>query len=163
MYSLVPNAVPVYWYLSFHPSSHLRWTWASGPEVNRFRDLQPSVFHLHYSSFFSTTSLLMPHNTMSSAYNMHQGDGSFIPRANTSIINGEKVWAQPLREDPWCSPTPTGIMSVIPTLLFTRVLAPSYISCTYYHYIFLMHSLLPRASPDFLTRHSIVYMPFLGL
>ena len=64
---------------------------------------------------------------MSSAYNMHHGDRSFIPWANTSIIMAKR---QGLREDPWCNPTPTGILSVNPTLLFTRVLAPSYISCT---------------------------------
>ena len=41
---------------------------------------------LHSPTFFSTSYLIVLHNTMSSAYNMHHRDRSFIPWANTAMI-----------------------------------------------------------------------------
>ena len=62
---------------------------------------------------------------------MHHGDKSFILQADTSILIG-KMYG--IREDLWCSPTLSGILSVNHTLLFTWVIAPLFIS-----YIILTH------------------------
>ena len=88
MYSLVPNSLPV------------------DPV---YADIQDSIQVPIYNKPQVNRLLLLQHN------NMHHGDRSFIPRANTSIIMAKQYG---LREDPCCSPTPTGIITVNLTLRF---------------------------------------------
>ena len=69
-----PNSLPVDWYPSSHPSSNLHWTSGNTGFFLLISSPLSSIALLHSSSLFSTSSLLVLHNTMSSSYNIHHRD-----------------------------------------------------------------------------------------
>ena len=94
------------------------------------------------SNLRSTYSLFSSQNTISSANSIVHG-GSFLNSSvGLSIITANR---NGLNADPWCSPTLTLKLSVVPTAQLTTVSLPSYISCTSCTYFSII--------PDFLIHY----------
>ena len=123
--------------LSFHPFMHRY----SVSDLLTFILLLSNAY-LQDSNLCSISSLVFSQITISSANSIVHGGSLLISSVNLSIIT---VNRKGLNADPWCSPTLTLKLSVIPTAHLTTVLLPSYISCTSCTYF--------SAIPDFLIQY----------
>ena len=79
------------------------------------------------SNLSSTSSLVSSQITISSANSTVHGDSLLTSSVSLSIITAKR---NRLNADPWCSPTLTLKLSVVPTAHLTTASLPSYISCT---------------------------------
>ena len=94
------------------------------------------------SNLYSTSCLVSSEITISLANSIVHGGSLLTSSVNLSIITAKR---NELNADPWCSPTLTLKLFVVPTAHFTTVSLPSYIfstSCTYFSTI-----------PDFLIQY----------
>ena len=83
--------------------------------------------YLQDSSLRSTSSLVFSQITISSANSIVHCGSLLTSSVSLSIITAKR---NGLNADPWCSPTLTLKLSVVPTAHLTTVSLPSYISCT---------------------------------
>ena len=90
------------------------------------------------SWFFLVSSKI----TISSTNSIVHGGSLLTSSVSLSIITANR---NELNADPWCSPTLTLKLFVVPTAHLTTVLLPSYISCTSYTYF--------STIPDFLMQY----------
>ena len=79
------------------------------------------------SNLRSTSSLVSSQIAISSANSIVYGGSLLTSSVSLSIITAKR---NGLNADPWCSPTLTLKLSVVPTAHLTTVSLPSYISCT---------------------------------
>ena len=79
------------------------------------------------SNLCSTSFLVSLQITISSTNSIVHGGSLLISSASLSIITAKR---NVLNADPWCSPTLTLKLSVVPIAHLTTVLLPSYISYT---------------------------------
>ena len=79
------------------------------------------------SNLRSTSSLVSSKITISSGNSIVHGGSLLTSSVSLSIITANK---NGLNADPWCSPTLTLKLSVVPTAHLTTVSLLSYISCT---------------------------------
>ena len=97
------------------------------------------VFFSKDSNLCSTSSLVSLQITISSANSIVHGNSLLTSSVSLSIINENR---NGLNADPWCSPTLTLKLSVVPTAHLTTVLLPSYISSTSCTYFSTIHDFL---------------------
>ena len=97
------------------------------------------------SNLRSTSTLVSLHITILSANSIVHGSSLLTSSVSLSIITAN---SNGLNADPWCSPTLTLKLSVVPTAYLTTVSLPSYISCTSCTYF--------STIPDFLPRNPVV-------
>ena len=83
--------------------------------------------YLQHSSLCSTSSLVSSQITISSANSIVHGGSLLTSFVRLSIITANR---NGLNADPWCSPTLTMKLSVLPTAHLTIVSLPLYVSCT---------------------------------
>ena len=107
-----------------------------------------SNVYLQHSSLCTTSSLISSQITISLANNIIHGGSLLTSSVSLSIITANR---NGLNADPWCSPTLTLKLSVVPTAHLTAVSLNSYISCTrrtYFsaipHFLIQYHSSFPR-------------------
>ena len=98
--------------------------------------------YLQQSSLRSTSSPVFSQITISSANNIVHGGSLLTSSVSLSIITANK---KRLNTDPWCGPTLTLKLSVVPTTLLTTISVPAYIFCTSRTYF--------SAIPDFLIQY----------
>ena len=94
------------------------------------------------SNLRSTSSLVSSQITISSANSIVHGGSLLTSSVSLSIITAKR---DGLNADPWCSPTLTLKLSVVPIAHLTTVSVPSYISCTSCTYF--------STIPDFLIQY----------
>ena len=94
------------------------------------------------SNLRSTYSLVSSQITISSANSIVNGGSLLTSSVSLSIITANR---NGLNADPWCSPTLTLKLSVVPAAHLTTVSLPSYISCTSRTYF--------STIPDFLMQY----------
>ena len=92
--------------------------------------LLPNTYFQH-SNFCSTSSLVSSQITISSANSIVHSGSLLTLSVSLSIITANR---NGLNADPWCSPTLTLKLSVVPTAHLTTVSFPLYISCTSHTY-----------------------------
>ena len=83
--------------------------------------------YLRDSSLRSTSSLVSSQITILSTNSIVHGGSLLTSSVSLSIITANR---NGLNADPWCSPTFTLKLSVVPTAHLTTILLSSYISCT---------------------------------
>ena len=83
--------------------------------------------YLQHSSHCSTSSLVSSQITISSANSIVHGNSLLTSSVSLFIITANRNGLNP---DPWCSPTLTLKLSVVPTAHLITVSLFSYISCT---------------------------------
>ena len=98
--------------------------------------------YLQDSSLHSAFSLVSSQITISSANSIVHGGFLLTSFISLSIITANRSG---LNANPWCSPTLTLKLSVVPTAHLTTVLLSSYISCTSRIYF--------STIPDFLIQY----------
>ena len=98
------------------------------------------------SNLRSTSFLVSSQITISSANRIVHGGSILTSFVSLSIITANR---NGLNADPWCSPTLTLKLSVVPTAHLTTISLPSYISCTSrtYFLLFLIFSCRTTALP----------------
>ena len=89
--------------------------------------------YLQHSILCSTSFLVSSQITISSANSIVHGGSLLTSSVSLSVITANR---NGLNADPWCSPTLTLKLSVVPTAHLTTVSLPSYISCTSRRYFF---------------------------
>ena len=94
------------------------------------------------SNLRSTSSLISLQITISSANSIVHGSSLLISSVSLSIITANRNGCN---ADPWCSPTLTLKLFVVPTAHLTTVSLPLYISCTSFTYF--------SNIPDFLIQY----------
>ena len=98
--------------------------------------------YLQDSNLRSTSFLVFSQITILSANSMVHGGYLLTSSVSLSIITANR---NGLNADPWCSPTLTLKLFVVPTAHLTTVSLPSYISCTSNTYF--------STIPDFLIQY----------
>ena len=129
--------------LSFPPFAHRYLVF----DLLTFISLLSNAYFQHFS-FCSTSSLVSSQITISSANSIVHGDSLLTSSVSLSIITANR---NGLNADPWCSPTLTLKLSVLPTAHLTTIYLSSCIFCTSHTYF--------SAIPDFFIHY---YNSFLG-